>query len=76
MDNHLFCPSLYNNIALSVVEQMLISFNKPGHLANDTAFIFPSGQQLFASRAILAIQCPRIAQFLYPKEGIIMSLQN
>ena len=51
----------------------MISFNKPSHLANDTAFIFPSGQQLFASRAILAIQCPRVTQFLYSKEGIIQN---
>lgn len=55
--------------ALSVVEQILLSFNKPCHLANDTVFIFQSGHMLFASRSILAIQCPKISPLLFLKEG-------
>lgn len=47
----------------------MVSFNKAAHLANDTVFIFPSGQLLFASRSILSVQCPRITPLLYSKEG-------
>ena len=60
--------------ALSVVEQLILSFNKPDNFANDTVFKFQNGLVLFASRSILATQCPKMAQFLYHSEGTLATL--
>ena len=54
----------------SVVSQLLVSLDNGGHLACDTAFLFPSGDVFLASRAVLATQCPDLIPALYNREGV------
>lgn len=53
----------------AVVEQLLLSFDNPGHVASDTAFLFPSGEVILASRSVLAAQCSNMVPVLYNSEG-------
>lgn len=55
--------------AVAVVELLLMSFDNLSHIANDTAFLFPSGEVIVASRAILASQCSKMVPLLYNNEG-------
>lgn len=58
--------------ALTVVEGLLVSLDNSCHVASDTAFLFPSGEAIVASRAILATQCSKMIPVLYNNEGILM----
>jgi hypothetical protein len=53
----------------TVVKGLLYSFNNWQHIANDTAFLFPNGEVIVASRAILATQCSKMIPILYNTEG-------
>lgn len=53
----------------AVVELLLMSFDNLSHVANDTAFLFPSGEVIVASRAILTSQCSKMAPMLYKNQG-------
>ena len=54
----------------SVVSQLLQSLNNGGHLASDTAFLFPGGEVFLASRSILSTQCLDLLPILYNREGV------
>jgi len=56
--------------AEAVVEQLLHSFDNPTHLSSDTAFVFPGGEVIMASRSVLASQCTEMAPMLFNTEGI------
>ena len=58
----------------SVISQLLQSLNNVGHLASDTAFLFPGGEVFLASRAVLAIQCHDLLPILYNREGLSILL--
>ena len=60
-------PPLSSN---SVISQLLQSLNNGGHLASDTAFLFPSGEVFLASRSILSTQCLDLLPILYNREGV------
>lgn len=53
----------------AVMMQLLLSFDNPNHVASDTAFLFPDGEVLLASRSILATQCNKMIPMLYNYEG-------
>ena len=53
----------------AVVGGLLHSFNNWQHVANDTAFLFPNGDVIVASRGILATQCSKMIPILYNAEG-------
>lgn len=47
-----------------------MSFDNCSHIASDTAFLFPGGEVIVASRAVLAAQCSNLIPILYNNEGI------
>ena len=55
-----------------------MSFDEPNHPSCDTAFLFPQGEVVFASRSILATQCSKMIPILYNNGGrsITMSLDS
>ena len=53
----------------AVLAGLLQSFDNPNHIASDTAFLFPDGEVLLASRSILATQCNKMIPMLYSSEG-------
>jgi hypothetical protein len=56
----------------SVVSQLLQSLNNGGHLASDTAFLFPGGEVFLASRSILSTQCLDLLPILYNREDVFV----
>ena len=55
---------------------MLQSFDNCNHVACDTAFLFPSGEVIVASRAVLATQCSSLTPTLYNTEGTTLVVLN
>lgn len=58
-------PSLDSGLADKISSQ----FNNPLHMATDTAFLFPKGEVIYSSRAVLAIANETLGSFLYSIEG-------
>ena len=50
-----------------------MSFDNLSHVANDTAFLFPSGEVMVASRAVLTSQCSKMTSILYKNEGGVIA---
>ena len=51
------------------MEHLLQSFDNCSHVGSDTAFLFPSGEVILASRAILSSQCNNLTPVLYNMQG-------